>query len=58
MAKRFFKGIDHAALYAKFRPKPPESIAKSIFNFLNMKVSFNFDILQSAWLSPRLGYET
>ncbi|XP_063585267.1 putative methyltransferase DDB_G0268948 isoform X2 [Penaeus indicus] len=33
MANRFFEGAAHAAVYAKFRPRPPTSLAERIVSF-------------------------
>jgi len=38
MSQRFFESEKHVALYAQFRPIPPQKLIETITNFLKEKV--------------------
>ncbi|CAL4151196.1 unnamed protein product, partial [Meganyctiphanes norvegica] len=37
MANRYFEGVNHAEIYAKFRPVPPQTLIATIIAYLKQK---------------------
>ncbi|XP_057369591.1 putative methyltransferase DDB_G0268948 [Daphnia carinata] len=44
MAQRYFEGVAHANLYAKFRPSPPQNLGNEIIGYLKKKYTGDLNL--------------